>query len=106
MASISEIKANTSVLDYARNILGLNVRVSGDRTYSLARGHNPTCLVVYDDWFYDFKTGQGGDLIDLCAIARHDGDRGKAIYELGAVHTNGKRLPKTFVTLSRHGMKI
>lgn len=83
MASISEIKANTSVLDYARNILGLNVRVSGDRTYSLARGHNPTCLVVYDDWFYDFKTGQGGDLIDLCAIAKHDGDRGKAIYELG-----------------------
>lgn len=72
-----------SVLEYARETLGLNVKVDGDRTYSLAGGHNPTCLVVHTDWFYDFKTGQGGDVIDLCAIARHGGNKGEAIREMG-----------------------
>ncbi|MEA5034198.1 phage/plasmid primase, P4 family [Cloacibacillus evryensis] len=83
MANISEIKAKQSVLDYARDVLGWDVHKPGDRTYSLDRGHNKTCLTVYEDWWYDFKTGQGGDLIDLCALAKFDGDRGRAIRELG-----------------------
>lgn len=91
MASISEIKARQSVLDYARNVLNLPVRRAGDRTVSLEPGsHNPTALVIYDEWFYDFKLGMGGDLIDLCAIARHDGDRGAAIRELGGTSPHWK----------------
>ena len=40
--------------------------------------------------------GREADFQVITPLQRHDGDRGKAIYELGAVHTNGKRLPKTF----------
>lgn len=83
MASISEIKTQNNLINYARNVLGWDVKSPGDRTYSIDRGGNKTCLVVYDDWFYDFKLGVGGDVIDLCALVRHDGDRGAAIRELG-----------------------
>ena len=81
---IQHIKERVSVLGYAQGVLGLPVRKSGDRCVSLAPGSsNPTALVVYDDWWYDFKLGCGGDVIDLCAFARHDGNRGAAIRELG-----------------------
>ena len=73
MASISEIKAQNNVVDYARNVLGWDVRSPGDHTYSIDKGSNNRCLWVYDDWFYDFKLGVGGDVIDLCALVRHGG---------------------------------
>ena len=80
---IGYIKEKYSVLDYARDVLCLPVRKSGDRCVSLAPGsRNPTAMVVYDDWWYDFKQGIGGDVIDLCAQARHNGDKGEAIREL------------------------
>ncbi len=82
MGRISDIKERINVLDYARNTLGLPVRKPGDRCCSLAGGSNPTALVIREDHFYDFKMGEGGDVIDLCAIARHGGDRGAAIREL------------------------
>ena len=82
LGRIDEIKRKITVLDYARGVLGLPVRKSGDRCCSLSGGANATALVVRDDFFFDFKLGQGGDVIDLCAIARHDGDRGAAIREL------------------------
>lgn len=91
MASILEIKQQQSVLDYARNVLNLPVRRAGDRTVSLEPGsHNPTALVIYDGWWYDFKLGMGGDVIDLCAVARHNGDRGAAIRELGGTSPRWK----------------
>lgn len=81
---IRHIKEKISVLEYAQSVLGLPVRKSGDRCVSLAPGsHNPTAMVVYRDWWYDFKQGCGGDVIDLCAEARHGGDKGAAIRELG-----------------------
>lgn len=81
---IRYIKEKISVLEYAQNVLGLPVRKSGDRCASLAPdSHNPTAMVVYDDWWYDFKQGCGGDVIDLCSEARHGGDKGAAIRELG-----------------------
>lgn len=82
LGRIDEIKRKITVLDYARGVLGLPVRKSGDRCCSLSGGANATALVIRDDFFFDFKLGQGGDVIDLCAIARHDGDRGAAIREL------------------------
>ena len=81
---IRYIKEKVSVLEYAQSVLGWPVRKSGDRTVSLAPGsHNPTALVVYKDWWYDFKQACGGDVIDLCAEAKHGGDKGAAIRELG-----------------------
>ena len=79
---IGRIKESISVLEYAQNVLGLAVRKSGDRCTSLAGGNNPTAMVVFEDWWYDFKLGAGGDVIDLCACARHNGDKGAAIREL------------------------
>ncbi|MBQ9526887.1 MAG: toprim domain-containing protein [Fretibacterium sp.] len=81
---IRHIKEKISVLEYAQSVLGLPVRKSGDRCVSLAPGsHNPTAMVIYTDWWYDFKQGCGGDVIDLCAEAKHGGDKGAAIRELG-----------------------
>jgi len=83
LADIARIKERFSCLEYARNVLGLPVRKSGDRCCSLGGGGNPTAMVIYDEWWYDFKLAMGGDVIDLCACARHDGDKGAAIRDLG-----------------------
>ena len=80
---IKQIKETVSVLDFARSTLCLPVRKSGDRCCSISGGGNPTAMVVYDDWWYDFKMSMGGDVIDLCAVAKHGGDKGAAIRELG-----------------------
>ena len=84
MDRISYIKSKYRVLDYARDVLGLPVRYSGDRCMSIAPGPHKTnnAFVVYDDSWHDFSMGCGGDVIDLCAIARHGGDKGEAIREL------------------------
>ncbi len=81
---ISYIKSKYRVLDYARDVLGLPVRYSGDRCTSIAPGPHKTknAFVVYEDFWYDFSAGCGGDVIDLCAMARHGGDKGEAIREL------------------------
>lgn len=81
---IAYIKDKYSVLEYARDVLGLPVRKSGDRCMSIAPGehHTNNAFVVYQDWWYDFSAGIGGDVIDLCAVARHGGDKGAAIREL------------------------
>lgn len=80
---IERIKQRVSLLDYARSI-GLPVRRPGDRCASLEPGsENPTAMLFDENRWYDFKSGQGGDVIDLCAIAKHNGDRGAAIRELG-----------------------
>ena len=81
--SIEEIKNTHNVLTYARDH-GLNVLHQGDRTPSFIEpGNNKTCVIYYKDWWFDHKTRQGGDVIDLCAILEHGGDRGAAIRELG-----------------------
>ncbi|MBR2209758.1 MAG: toprim domain-containing protein [Synergistaceae bacterium] len=83
MDRIAKIKEKYSVLEYARDILGLPVKRDGDRCKSLApNSKNPTSLIIFNDWWYDFKLGCGGDVIDLCACAKFDGDKGKAIREL------------------------
>lgn len=84
MADILELKRKITCIEYAQNVLRLPVRVPGDRCKSLSPGsHNPTAMVIFADWWYDHKLSMGGDVIDLCAVARHNGDRGKAIRELG-----------------------
>ncbi|MBQ3759178.1 MAG: toprim domain-containing protein [Synergistaceae bacterium] len=81
---IAYIKERYSVLEYARDVLGLPVRKAGDRCKSIAPGPHKTnnAFVVYEDWWYDFSAGCGGDVIDLCAEAKHGGDKGEAIREL------------------------
>ena len=84
MDRIAYIKEHYNVLDYARYTLGLPVNKAGDRCMSIAPGPHKTndAFVVHNDWWYDFSAGCGGDVIDLCAEAKHGGDKGAAIREL------------------------
>ena len=80
---IAYVKDKYSVLEYARDILGFPVHKSGDRCVSFAPdSHNNTAMVIYNDSWYDFKQGIGGDVIDLCAYVKHNGDIGEAIKDL------------------------
>jgi len=83
MSNIQDIKNRIDCCEYASRYLNLPIHKSGDRTISLEGGSNPTALCVNTDFWYDFKMCQGGDVIDLCAIAKHGGNRGPAIAELG-----------------------
>ena len=77
------IKQRITCVDYCRS-KGLPIAKSGDRCISPVRtgAQNKTSFVCYTDWWYDFSAGLGGDVIDLCALADHGGDKGKAIHEL------------------------
>ena len=83
MIDISKIKENISCVDFASKN-GLPIRKSGDRCVSPLRSgaKNPTSFVVFDDHFYDFGAGMGGDVIDFAALLLYGGDKGKAIREL------------------------
>ena len=81
--SIQEIKTRISCVDYARNN-NLPIRKSGDRCQSPLRpsAKNKTSFWVFDDHWYDWGGGNGGDVIDLAALLNHNGDKSQAIREL------------------------
>lgn len=83
MYDIQQIKNRISVLDYAQKI-GLSVRKDGDRCVSPLRAYadNKTAFLIKSDYWYDFVSGEGGDVIDLCALVDFSGDRGLAIEKL------------------------
>lgn len=77
------IKQRISCIDYCQS-KGLSISKAGDRCISPIRSgaRNKTSFVCYSDWWYDFSAGLGGDVIDLCALVDHDGDKGNAIRTL------------------------
>lgn len=81
--TIADIKSRMSCVTYAQNN-GLPIRKSGDRCQSPLRPNakNQTSFWVFDDHWYDWGGGNGGDVIDLAALLNHDGDKSKAIREL------------------------
>lgn len=83
---IETIKQRINCVDYARRA-NLPIFKPGDRCVSPLRDNadNKTAFVVYEDFFYDFVSRQGGDVIDMCAMLKHNGDRGKAICELASI---------------------
>ena len=83
MYDIQLIKSRLTCVDYAQRV-NLPISKSGDRCVSPLRdgAKNKTSFVVYDDFYYDFASGSGGDVIELCAAIAHGGDRGSAIREL------------------------
>lgn len=86
MYDINLIKSRINVVTFARQ-QNLPITKSGDRCISPLRdgAKNPTSFVVYDDFYYDFASGTGGDVIELCAAMNHNGDRGAAIRELATL---------------------
>ena len=78
-----EIKSRISCVEYARQN-GLSIYKSGDRCASPLRpgATNQTSFWVFDEHWYDWGGGCGGDVIDLAAHLNFNGDKGKAIREL------------------------
>ncbi len=83
MVDIELIKQRISCIDYCQS-KSLPIFKAGDRCISPIRSgaRNKTSFICYDDWWYDFSAGLGGDVIDLCALSEYGGDRGKSIREL------------------------
>ena len=77
------IKERIDCIEWCRR-QNIPIYKSGDRCVSPLRpgANNKTAFVCYHDFFYDFVSRQGGDVIDLCALLRHNGDRRAAIREL------------------------
>ena len=83
MIDISQIKSRLSCVDFAQQN-NLPISKSGDRCISPLRHHatNKTSFIVYDDFFFDFGSGEGGDVIDFAAKLLFKDDKGKAIKHL------------------------
>ena len=86
MIDISQIKQRISCVQFAQNN-GLSITKSGDRCVSPLRpgAKNKSSFIVYDDFYFDFGSGEGGDVIDFAAALNHGGDKGKAIRELAKI---------------------
>lgn len=81
-SSADDIKRRVTCVDYASRA-GLPIRRDGDRCASfLEPGHNKTSCIFRNEYWYDFKAQAGGDVIDLCALVSHSGDKGAAFREL------------------------
>jgi putative DNA primase/helicase len=83
MVDISQIKTRLSCVDFAQRNQ-LPITKSGDRCVSPLRSgaSNKSSFVVYDDFFFDFGSGEGGDVIDFAAKLLFNDDKGKAIKHL------------------------
>ena len=83
MIDISQIKSRISCVDFAQKH-DLPITKSGDRCTSPLRSGatNKTSFIVYDDFFFDFGSGEGGDVIDFAAKLLFNDDKGKAIKHL------------------------
>lgn len=83
---IQKIKSRINCVDYAQRI-GLPIHKSGDRCISPLRAEsdNKSSFTVHDDYYYDFGSYTGGDVIDFCANYAHDGDKSAAVRELADI---------------------
>ena len=78
MSVINSIKERVTVQSFAIDTLGITIQNTG-RGISPFGGSNQTECAYYEKWFYDFKSGKGGDVIDLCALSKFNGNKGAAI---------------------------
>lgn len=82
MYNLNEIKQKISCADYLRT-QGINVKNGGRCVSPLRAGaRNPTSFYVKDGFWYDFGSGDGGDVLDLAAKLNFGGDVGQAIRSL------------------------
>ncbi|MBQ6906220.1 MAG: hypothetical protein IJN75_04290 [Clostridia bacterium] len=79
---ITKIKERISCPEYlARH--GIHINKGGRCVSPLRPGaKNPTSFYCDDDYFYDFGSATGGDVIDLAAQLHYNGDIGTAVREL------------------------
>lgn len=79
---ITKIKQRLSCPEYLSR-KGINVKPGGRCISPLRPGaKNPTSFYCGDDYWYDFGSATGGDVIDLAAQLQYNGDLSLAIREL------------------------
>lgn len=79
---INKIKERISCPEYLSR-RGIHIKAGGRCVSPLRPGaKNPTSFYCEDDYWYDFGTASGGDVIDLAAQLQYNGDVGIAIREL------------------------
>ena len=79
---ITKIKQRLSCPEYLSR-KGINVKAGGRCISPLRPGaKNPTSFYCEDDYWYDFGSATGGDVIDLAAQLQYNGDLSLAIREL------------------------
>ena len=81
---ITKIKQRLSCPEYLSR-RGIHIK-SGGRCVSPLRpgAKNPTSFYCEDDYWYDFGSASGGDVIDLAAQLEYNGDLGSAVRALAA----------------------
>lgn len=78
--NVNEIKLKMTVPDYIGRYIGVFARENSRIASPLRIGAtNKTSFSVQRDFYWDFGGGFGGDVIDLCARHKFDGDVGQAI---------------------------
>ena len=76
---INQIKSKLSCVEYLSR-RGIHVKPGGRTVSPLRPGaKNPTSFTVNDDFWYDFGSGSGGDVIDLAAQLQYNGDISQAV---------------------------
>ena len=81
---ITKIKQRLSCIDYLSR-RGIHVNNGGRCVSPLRQGaKNPTSFYCRDDYWYDFGSAIGGDVVDLAAQMEHNGDIGSAIRALAS----------------------
>lgn len=79
---INKIKQRLSCPEYLSR-RGIHISPGGRCVSPLRPGaKNPTSFYCEDDFWYDFGSASGGDVIDLAAQVQYNGDIGRAVREL------------------------
>ena len=79
---ITKIKQRLSCPEYLSR-RGINIKPGGRCISPLRPGaKNPTSFYCGDDYWYDFGSASGGDVIDLAAQLQYNGDLSVAVREL------------------------
>ena len=81
---IAKIKQRLSCIEYLSR-RGIHVKNGGRCISPLRQGaNNPTSFYCKDDYWYDFGSATGGDVVDLAAQMEHGGDIGAAVRSLAS----------------------
>ena len=84
MRLYDEIKQNINCIELAAE-LGIELHKNGG-TYRcpsfVHEGHNPNSVMVSEDSWFSFSDGVGGDVTDMLAYAKYDGDKSMAFKDM------------------------
>ena len=81
MRVIDQIKNSLTCIEYMQRVHNSKIVNNRCKSFRPDAKNNTSLMVNEQDWC-DFGTNYGGDVIDLCALDKFDGNKGKAIKHL------------------------